>query len=60
MFNIWLEMNSTENLMEARNPICTSLSCSFRGSCVLHIKNLVLAVNQPNYSPQSVMKTTAC
>lgn len=42
--------------MEARNPICTSLSCDFRGWHVLHIKNLALVVNTLNCYLLSVMK----
>lgn len=51
MINIWLVMDSNENLMKDRNSICANLSCNFRGSHVLHIKNLVLVVNEPNCYP---------
>lgn len=51
MINIWLVMDSNENLMKDRNSICANLSCIFRGSHVLRIKNLVLVVNEPNCYP---------
>lgn len=57
MINIWLVMDSSENLMEDRNSICTNLSCNFRGSHVLHIKNLVLVVKEPKCYPLSVTKS---
>lgn len=57
MINIWLVMDSNEDLMEDRNAICTNLSCSFRGSHVPHIKNLVLVVKEPNSYPLSVTKS---